>query len=185
MTRSRSASCQPGAIFIVVGRRDQAAKSMRWLGAGQRAPNTFELKTGQKTTVAGGALQQGRRDLNNRPISAKGILNKGYLLDPTTVADHSFDLEKIKKGEQKNELGKWKRATQVVIEPKKKKPNDLAAAASSGAALPPLLILSPQSPFILNFQGPSCLESRKGSVFFLGAEGRNTEDKKPGALLQK
>lgn len=81
---------------IIVGKRD---KSQRYAILGEvRLPKVFDWNPQNKVTLLT-ALEQAGGTTNNADRH-KGVLRKGYLLDPTQPRDIAFDLDKILKHQQ-------------------------------------------------------------------------------------
>lgn len=106
---------KPGDL-IIVGKRD---RSQIFAVLGEvNTPNTFELPQGKKIRLLDAIARGG--DLSKKADKHKGILSKGYLLDPAKARAIPFDPELVKNGKQPNmdiEAG-----DAVFIDQRKKRP---------------------------------------------------------------
>jgi len=108
----------PGDL-IIVGMRD---RSLRYAVLGEVAEQkTFDWNPKEKVTLLSALEQAG--GLTKRGDARKGLLRKGYLLNPTQTRDLPFDLEQIAKGKQPD----WEiePGDAIFIPPKQRRPNVL------------------------------------------------------------
>jgi protein involved in polysaccharide export with SLBB domain len=105
---------RPGDL-VIVPKRD---RSQVFAVLGEvNAPNTFEYRTGEKVRLLQAIARAG--DLSKRADHHRGVLSKGYLLDPTKARQIPFDPDLVKKGDQPNmELDP---GDAVFIDPRKKR----------------------------------------------------------------
>lgn len=105
--------------LIIVGMRD---RSLRYAVLGEvMEQKTFDWDPKAKVTLLSALEQAG--GLTKRGDARKGLLRKGYLLNPAQTRDLPFDLEQIIKGKQPD----WEiePGDAIFIPPKQRRPNIL------------------------------------------------------------
>lgn len=102
--------------LVIVPKRD---RSQVFAVLGEvNMPNTFEYRSGDKMRLLQAIARAG--DLSKKADHHRGILSKGYLLDPTRARPVPFDPDLVKKGQQPNmEIDP---GDAVFIEQRKKRP---------------------------------------------------------------
>ncbi len=102
--------------LVIVPKRD---RSQVYAVLGEvNAPNTFPYRAGTKLSLLQAIAGAG--DLSKKADRHRGILSRGFLLDPTKAKPIAFDPELVKKGEQPNM--EIEPGDAVIIEQRKKRP---------------------------------------------------------------
>ena len=112
---NQNVELRPGDLVLVPKRGGSQAYAV--LGE-VNSPNTFEARQGEKITLLGAIARGG--ELSKQADRHRGVLSRGYLLDPTRAQTIPFDPELVRKGAQPDMA--LEPGDAVFIEQRKKRP---------------------------------------------------------------